>query len=976
MATNLQVNANTQQAVGAFNALAASIANARGQFNNLNAATNNGASGNNRYAGSITNINSAYSNLISMSKGLFNVLSAVGTGIQLVFNSLLKELDKIQGFNAIMSVTTKSSEAVAGSFQFVRNVAMRLGVDFNGLAVNYAKLTAALPEGTNRLQIAEKVFLGLSMAARTLHATNADTQLMFYAITQMASKGVVSMEELRRQLGEKLPGAIQLAAKAVNTTPELLEKAIRKGIVSAEKFLPLFGDVLIRTFSDSAEVASSSVSAALTRLTNVWVDFVKEVLDSGAGNAIVGLFDALREKLSDPYLISRFADLIKYLATKFTEFVDGLTQDDIRNGFDSFTRGIELVITVMDKLIRLLQWVINNAPLAGAIIGGIGGAAVGMVAGPKGAAIGAVAGAAGGYYVGTQLAPSKSQLDQRTTSDAAGQLAKANKSKEQELLKFTQLIPLLQQFKSLNSLKDVEGLMKAENLNTKTIADLNTILNSKAYKTDADRANAVKDYAKFGTIMGSASATLNDVLTTGGGKGKGRGNAEANSLQATLNRANGLDSNFTKEFANLTKLYKTGKLDLEQYQNAAEKLISKQPYMEQAVRAEAAAQTESNRQLNTAIDLALKQVSVKEKIAGQLEDDLKFAGMRAEELRTEQILTGYINQYADVGITLTKEQNQALRDKIILIQRTNELTAAEDQLLNLTVDKYKQQVLQLQAMDKLMADPTSGFTKKDATAVVVGQNPELFQGSDESIEIKKQSMLDMYAFIDGLRAKDLISEDAANMAKARSQLAYDQVVLEQKTGFFGALTSLTKSSSSKLQAVGKAAAIAQATVDGYVAIQKALASSAPPFNYIAAAAVGISTAANIQAIYSAQPGYFGGGYTGDAARGTVAGVTHGQEFVVNASATSRNRQLLENINRGGGATGGGGIIVEYHNYGTPQSIQVEELTPERVRIIARDEASDVLTREGPKIISADIRTPNSRTAKALNDSLNASRRRP
>ncbi|WP_333810801.1 phage tail tape measure protein [Timonella senegalensis] len=45
-------------------------------------------------------------------------------------------------------------------------------------------------------------------------------------------------------------------------------------------------------------------------------------------------------------------------------------------------------------------------------------------------------------------------------------------------------------------------------------------------------------------------------------------------------------------------------------------------------------------------------------------------------------------------------------------------------------------------------------------------------------------------------------------------------------------------------------------------------------------------------------GYAAGGYTGDLARNAVAGVTHGQEFVVNADATSKNRQVLEAMNRG------------------------------------------------------------------------------
>jgi TP901 family phage tail tape measure protein len=47
------------------------------------------------------------------------------------------------------------------------------------------------------------------------------------------------------------------------------------------------------------------------------------------------------------------------------------------------------------------------------------------------------------------------------------------------------------------------------------------------------------------------------------------------------------------------------------------------------------------------------------------------------------------------------------------------------------------------------------------------------------------------------------------------------------------------------------------------------------------------------------PGYSVGGYTGDYGTGQVAGLVHGREFVMNASATAANRQLLEAMNRGG-----------------------------------------------------------------------------
>jgi tape measure domain-containing protein len=953
MATNLQVNASTQQAVGAFNALAASIANATNQFNQLNRTMQNGTGNANRYANATTAINSGFNNLISLAKMAANVMTTLGTGIQLVFTSLLRELDKLQGFNAIMSVTTKSTEDVANSFDFLRKTADRLGLPFDALTSNYAKLVAALPAGTEGLRTAEKAFLGVSMAARTLHATNQDTQLMFYAITQIASKGIVSMEELRRQLGEKLPGVIQIAAKALNTIPEELEKAIRKGIVSSEKFLPIFGDALIRTFGDSSQKASESVSASINRLTNVWVDFVKQVLDSGAGQAIVGVFDALREKLSDPYLIQRFAELIKFLADRFTSFISNLTADDIRNGFDTFTHAIEAVIIVMDKLIKAFTWVINNGAKAGALIGAAGGAAVGAVAGPYGMVAGAVVGGAAGAYAGSALSPSADQLAQRASSDSIARETQAQKAREQALLKFNELIPLLQKFNGLNTLNGLENLFKAENLNTKTLTDLNTILNSKDFKSNADRNQAVKDYAKYGTILGSQSNILKDVTTSSNKK-----TGEERKLDASFNRAVGLDANFFDEWNRYNTLFAQAKLSTEQLTEAQAKLLAAQPFMEEAAKKEKDSIEAYNKGAQVSIDLAFRQVAVKEKIARQLDDELRMAGMRQEDQQLEASYTQVINEYNDVGISLTEEQNTALRNKLILIQQIKDVTAAENAVIAQTVDKYKAQILQQQAIQKALKDPTSGLTQQMATDLVVQQDPNM-QGSQQWIDAQKRSLDDYYSYVDGLRNRDLISNETAEQAKAKAKLTYSKQSLDQASDFFGNLATLSESGNKKLAAIGKAAAIAQASIKAYVAINEALASAPPPLNYALAAAVGVAAFANVSKI----AGFQEGGYTGNGGTSEIAGVTHGKEFVVNASATSRNRSLLEAMNRGydfdiskmvpkevpGYAIGG---FVQQANYNPPpvQNVLAQSTSP-NVSIIVNNNAPDTKTtreeRDGP-----------------------------
>ena len=69
----------------------------------------------------------------------------------------------------------------------------------------------------------------------------------------------------------------------------------------------------------------------------------------------------------------------------------------------------------------------------------------------------------------------------------------------------------------------------------------------------------------------------------------------------------------------------------------------------------------------------------------------------------------------------------------------------------------------------------------------------------------------------------------------------------------GSISSLQSSSSKELFAIGKAAALATATIDGFAAVQKALSSAPPPFNFALAALVGVATGANIAKIAASQP---------------------------------------------------------------------------------------------------------------------------
>ena len=111
------------------------------------------------------------------------------------------------------------------------------------------------------------------------------------------------------------------------------------------------------------------------------------------------------------------------------------------------------------------------------------------------------------------------------------------------------------------------------------------------------------------------------------------------------------------------------------------------------------------------------------------------------------------------------------------------------------------------------------------------------------------------------------------------------------------MATLSQSGNKRLGAIGKAAAIAQATVSGFLAIQNALAVPPYPVGLALAVSAGVMTAANIASI--AGVGFKTGGYTGDGGVNDVAGVVHGKEFVFDAAAVSRiGVDNLEAMRRG------------------------------------------------------------------------------
>lgn len=208
---------------------------------------------------------------------------------------------------------TGSSSAAQQQLSYLYDVSNRLGLQFQSTAES-AKTFFAAGKGSSLEKDMNGIFEAVASAGAALALSQDDMQGAFLALGQMISKGKVQAEELRGQLGERLPGAFQLAAKAMNMTTAELDKFMADGKLTAEELLPKLAKVMKEDFGAAAEAASQGLQGAINRLSTEWTLFKSSLVDSDAAvagiNAVRGAVGGLQAAFDT---LAKYKDIFKAL---------------------------------------------------------------------------------------------------------------------------------------------------------------------------------------------------------------------------------------------------------------------------------------------------------------------------------------------------------------------------------------------------------------------------------------------------------------------------------------------------------------------------------------------------------------------------------------------------------------------------------------------------------------------------------------
>lgn len=201
-----------------------------------------------------------------------------------------------------LAFATGSQGGAARDIAYLRQVTNALGLEFNSAASAYAKLAASAQGTSVSSRQVKDIFEAVAKASTVMGLSAEDTSGALLAISQMMSKGTVSAEELRGQLGERVPGAFNIAARAMGVTTAQLGKMLEQGQILATDFLPKFAAELTRSLGDAPEQAAQSAQAAMNRMAGAWTQAKQAFADTGPAGGLVWVLDAMANSMR------RFAD--------------------------------------------------------------------------------------------------------------------------------------------------------------------------------------------------------------------------------------------------------------------------------------------------------------------------------------------------------------------------------------------------------------------------------------------------------------------------------------------------------------------------------------------------------------------------------------------------------------------------------------------------------------------------------------------
>lgn len=284
------------------------------------------------------------------------------------------------GYRNALQVVAGSQSAANERMMAAIGIARDLKLDMGALIKEYSKFTNAMSIAGVAMDESQTIFRRYSVAARVLNMSGEQISGMFLALEQMISKGFVSMEELRRQLGQHIPGAFALAAESMGYGAGKIREfydAVVTGTMESKPLVENLSKLLEEKTGKLLPQALQKTSAAVADMRNSLVLLQLQLGKAlqkpitAVAEAITWVADALNNLL-DPIFaaneeLNNYAATMDGVVVKTSDFVaattkakeafNGMAQSSgvFNNGFVQAAGSFLLLATTGSAFVKVLQ---------------------------------------------------------------------------------------------------------------------------------------------------------------------------------------------------------------------------------------------------------------------------------------------------------------------------------------------------------------------------------------------------------------------------------------------------------------------------------------------------------------------------------------------------------------------------------------------------------------------------------------------
>lgn len=323
----VMMETNAQQVADAFNSLTGQLSKTNAM---LKAMTKSMTSSNNVQTKAIKNTRSLTTVtrdwLVIVGQGRSALLNLKMVTLDL-FGTITKVSSSFEKLGILMSGLSKETDAakrmeeVGEKTEYLINMSKNAPYSIDALKDAFIKLD------TVGLKPAEGSLQGLVDAVSAFGGDEEAIKRAGVALQQMAGKGVVSMEELRQQLGESVPMALQMMARGARMSMGEFVKLVSQGKVEATSAIQAMNREFIASYAGASEALMETGEGLISKLKTEWLLFIQTIGEDS------GLYDSIKDALR--------------------EMIDILSSPEAKDNAIAIGKALKDLITILSTLVKI-----------------------------------------------------------------------------------------------------------------------------------------------------------------------------------------------------------------------------------------------------------------------------------------------------------------------------------------------------------------------------------------------------------------------------------------------------------------------------------------------------------------------------------------------------------------------------------------------------------------------------------------------